>query len=246
MDYEKIESVFKKYIEKYDMNNDKIKLKYDHSFEVAKLMEELAVRLKFNEEDCKLSKSIGLLHDIGRFEQLKLYNTFKDTEFDHADEGADYLVKRGHIKDFIDDRKYDKIIYDAIKNHNKYEIKDVDEDSLIYSKMIRDMDKVDILRVFTIIFSKVFDKDTISDNIKGSFYDKKSCLIKDRVTSSDSIIFVLSFIFDFNYKESLEILKEKGYFYEFLNKIEIKEGSKEVFDSLVKYVEEYIEERLAC
>lgn len=32
--------------------------------------------LKLSEEDCKLAQVIGLLHDIGRFEQLKRYDSF--------------------------------------------------------------------------------------------------------------------------------------------------------------------------
>ena len=36
------------------------------------------------EEDRELALLIALLHDIGRFEQLKVYNSYDDNRFDHA------------------------------------------------------------------------------------------------------------------------------------------------------------------
>lgn len=45
---------------------------------------------------------IGILHDIGRFEQLRRYQTFFDyRSMDHAKYGVHVLFEEGHIKDFI-------------------------------------------------------------------------------------------------------------------------------------------------
>ena len=52
-----------------------------------------------------------MLHDIGRFEQIKRYGTFNDSKsVDHGEFGADLLFKEQRlIEDYIDVRDYDKI-----------------------------------------------------------------------------------------------------------------------------------------
>lgn len=247
MEYNKVEKKYSDFLKKYDKRVKRNKMKYEHSFKVANIMGELAARLNLNDEEVNISKVIGLLHDIGRFEQVKLYNTFKDIKFDHALEGANYLFERGHIRDYLDEEKYDKVIYHAIKNHNKFEIETgLDKESLKYSKMIRDADKIDIFRVLSKTNKKIFDKDELSDEILNSFYSHKSCLISEQKKSSDNVIFIMAFIYDFNFKESLEILNEKKHFEEWLSVMPIKKGSEEEFEKLVNYVKKYIKEKIEC
>ena len=83
--YELVKEAFINYYEQYkDLSKDII-LKYKHSFNVANYMYELADRLLLSDEDKYLAKSIGLLHDLGRFEQLKRYKSFKDSLLDHTE-----------------------------------------------------------------------------------------------------------------------------------------------------------------
>ena len=118
-----IVEIFKKYTSKYNLKDIRIGMKENHSIAVMELMGELAYRLNLSNEDIKLARLIGLLHDIGRFPQWEKYHTFVDkNSVDHAEIGADYLFKEGHIRDFIEDNKYDSIIEKAIRNHNKYKI----------------------------------------------------------------------------------------------------------------------------
>ena len=66
MDFEKIEKVFKEYVNTFDWDNEKIKLKYYHTLEVASISYEIAMRMGLSNEDKSLAKLIGYLHDIGR------------------------------------------------------------------------------------------------------------------------------------------------------------------------------------
>ena len=106
---DKMKNEFLEYVSNFDMNNYHIKYKYNHS-----------IRVNFNREDTKIIKTIGLLHDIGRFEQIKLTNGFNDNEFDHAAYGAMILFKEGLIEKFDVDPKDYEIIEFAILNHNRY------------------------------------------------------------------------------------------------------------------------------
>ena len=119
IDIEKAKKAFKEYVKNYDSNNPKIKAKISHIQRVAINSKEIANTLKLNEENTKLAELIGLLHDIGRFEQVKRYNTFIDkTSINHGELGVQILFEDKIIRDFLEDNKYDKIIKTAILNHN--------------------------------------------------------------------------------------------------------------------------------
>ena len=53
------------------MTEEHINYKYHHSYRVRDNMILLAKNLNLPPEDIKLASVIGLLHDIGRFEQYK-------------------------------------------------------------------------------------------------------------------------------------------------------------------------------
>ena len=57
-------------------NDDKVRLKIVHTYGVVKQSEEIAKRMRLSEEDTELARMIALLHDIGRFEQLKRFDSF--------------------------------------------------------------------------------------------------------------------------------------------------------------------------
>ena len=110
---------FDKFVSNYDIGNERIKLKYNHSYRVMKLSEKYSKKIGFSKEDIELAKIIGLLHDIGRFEQVKLYNTFNDKEsVDHALLGVKLLFEDGLISKFWDKEEDYEIIKYSIINHN--------------------------------------------------------------------------------------------------------------------------------
>ena len=138
---------FEKYIKNYDLNNKEIHKKYLHSYRVMNLSKKYATLLGWKSHDIKLATIIGLLHDIGRFEQLKIYHTYNDTKsIDHASYGVKILFKDNLIKKFWKDENDYEIIKFAIENHNKYEIeKTNNQRALMHAKLIRDTDKLDII-----------------------------------------------------------------------------------------------------
>ena len=237
----KSELIFDKYISNYDKNEKQIRYKYHHSYRVEELMKELAIKLGLSKDEIKLAELIGLLHDIGRFEQIKKYGSCSDTltGIDHADESCVYLFEEGHIRDFIEDSKYDDIIKDAIKNHNKFEIdKSIKGKNLLFTKMIRDMDKVDIYRVFKEEYKGFFNKKDISDKVYESFKKHKTVESHDRKTKTDSTVAYLAFIYDINFKESFQILDETKNFENYLKTIEIENiNEKEYIENTKKYLE---------
>lgn len=230
---EKAQEQFKKYISNYDMSIMEISLKYYHSLTVSDLMGELAFRLDLYKEKIELAKVIGLLHDIGRFEQFTKYNTFDDKVSNHAKESINYLFKENHIRDFIDDDKYDSIIEKAILYHNDYELsKDLTDEELLYSKMIRDMDKVDIYKQLAVHYNYEFKAEDVSPEVLKLFKNEKTVLNDIIKTNSERVIKYLSFIFDINYDESFDILVSSDNFDLFLSVIEVSSDSEKLFKKL--------------
>jgi putative nucleotidyltransferase with HDIG domain len=137
---------FNEYVSTYDLNNRDIKLKYNHSIRVMNLSKKYAKEIGFNEEDVKLATLIGLLHDIGRFEQLKVYNSYDDSKtIDHADYGVKILFDDNLIARFTNNKKDYNVIRDAIKYHNKLALPKLDTRTLKFARLIRDVDKIDIV-----------------------------------------------------------------------------------------------------
>lgn len=233
--YEEARLAFENYMDNYDRSNYLITIKYMHTYKVVDLMAELAFRLNLDREHLELAKIIGLLHDIGRFEQIRRFNIISDkvTNIDHADESCAYLFDNEHIRDFIKDNKYDSIIRKAIYNHNKLKIEtDLNEEELKYAKMIRDMDKVDIYRVMATNYTEKFNASEITEEVLKNFSLHKSIdnnLVK---TDTDKTISRLSFIFDINYDESLDILVGTDNFDLYLATVDIDFDSEKLWKKL--------------
>ncbi len=149
IDLENIDKTFKDYVSKFDFNNITIKRKYEHTLRVKNNCKEIAEKLNLSLEDTNLLILIGYLHDIGRFLQMERYKSIVDSKtIDHADLGVEILFKDNIIRQFIDDNKYDEVIYKAVKYHNKinldFELTSKEE---LFCKVIRDADKLDILYI---------------------------------------------------------------------------------------------------
>ncbi|UQT40564.1 HD domain-containing protein [Acidaminococcus intestini] len=86
---------FKSYVDGFCGIGPGVNLKYAHSLRVAALSERIAQSLSMEKEDIDLAWLIGILHDIGRFEQLRRYQTFFDyRSMDHAKYGVHVLLRK--------------------------------------------------------------------------------------------------------------------------------------------------------
>lgn len=99
---EHIKKTFQEYTDRYDSTNPKIKLKIDHTYRVADLCERIAQSLELSAAEVDLAWLSGMLHDVGRFEQLRRYNTFSDAQsIDHARFAVELLYDEGLIADYV-------------------------------------------------------------------------------------------------------------------------------------------------
>lgn len=149
IDFKVAKAAFEKYLDEYDRTDDKIHLKIVHTYCVVDAAEEIATRMHLREEDVQLAKIIGLLHDIGRFEQIKRFHSFEPGTMDHAVYGADLLFgPEQMIRRFVTDPSFDQLIRVAIAKHSDFKLEAIeDERTLLHARLIRDADKLDNCRV---------------------------------------------------------------------------------------------------
>ena len=256
MDFELAKKSFQEYLKNYDTNDGSIALKIKHTYEVAKKSEYIANGLRLDKENIELAKIIALLHDIGRFEQIKEFGEFNDKKIEHAEFGVKVLFDNGLIRKFIEENKYDNIIYKAIYNHNKYKIEEnLNENELLQCKIIRDADKLDNFRVkekdkLEDIFPKIYNEktinyETISEKVYEDFMQHKCIKLEDRKTIIDYWVCVIAFIFDLNFNISLQYVKENNYIDILVNRIEYKnDTTKQKMEDIRKCAKEYIDDRI--
>ncbi len=137
---------FKLYVSKYDMSNEKISYKYNHSLRVSEIARKLATEMKLSKDDIQIALESGLLHDIGRFEQIKQTGGYDDAIIDHAKLSIQALFDEGEINKYGIETSHHQVLKNAIMYHSVYEVpNELDEKSKLFAGILRDADKIDIM-----------------------------------------------------------------------------------------------------
>ena len=234
---------FDEFVKDYDLNNPRLNYKYYHNYRVMNDMAILSKHLNLSSKDIHIAKCIGLFHDIGRFIQYEKIKDFNDIILDHGDIGVTYL-KEHNALDYCNIPKEDYgVVYKAIKNHNKFVIdRNLNERELLFTKLIRDADKIDILYALgnKKIKPEIKEDDTeISPNVADKFFKGKIIKKSDAKNKNDKLIITFSFIFDIYLDKTMDIIKTNNYY----NKIYKRLKNKNIFAPYIKYTNKYITER---
>ena len=235
-----VKKIFSEYVKNYDVEDPKIALKIAHTYRVADMCDDIARSIGLGSEDADLAWLTGMLHDIGRFEQCRLYDSFNDGEtVDHAKLScmllfADDLLKGIdiaeygwiNIREFIEDASEDKLLHDAVYYHNVFRMpEDMDMRTRMFADILRDADKVDILRVnIDTPLEDIYNVTTyelrhaaVSDAVMEAFHCK-SCVDKRlKKTPIDNVVGHLSLVFELVYPRSIELVKMQGYIFKHMN-----------------------------
>ncbi len=255
---QKAKIAFKDFLEQYeDKEHLSFKLKVVHTYHVSENARKIAEKLNLSKEDIKLAEVIGLLHDIGRFEELKITNELNSVKFDHALHGSKMLFEQGMIRNFIEDSQYDEIIKKAIENHSRLEIEEnLDERTLLHSKIIRDADKLDNYRVkkeenIKAIFptrvnkKEDMEESLLSNKVYETVLSQKCVNIHDIVTPLDFWVCILAFTFDLNFDVTYKIVKENDYINILIDRFDYKDKeTKSRMENIRTIINKFIDERI--
>ena len=246
---------FEKYLDEYDREDEQICLKIVHTYGVMKYAGEIARKMECSGEDVELAELIGLLHDIGRFEQIRRFHSFEPGTMDHAVFGAELLFgEEKLIRRFVEDDKFDELIDAAIRKHSDFKLEGItDERILIHAKLIRDADKLDNCRVkleesmetLLGVDEKGAGEGAITPKVWESCMAKESVLSSDRVSKVDYWISYIAQYYDINFPETYEIMREHDYVKRIMDRVPYAlPETQEKMDILAAEMEEYMDERI--
>lgn len=252
VDIEMAKKEFFKYVSNYDEKNQNINRKKYHSIRVMELSTDIAKSLDLDEEEVEIVTLIGLLHDIARFEQYKRYKTFSDKNIDHGDLGVEILQKNNFIRKFISTNKYDQMIMKAIKNHNKFQIESgLNEKEILYSKIIRDADKLDILYEAIEMFwiSKEEKYEIENSKVSEDYYNniiENKLLVRDlkKRPLVDNVVFVVALILDINFKYSFEYILKENFVDNILDRFNYTDFTKKQINEIKNAILNYIKNKI--
>lgn len=223
----KLTTRFKEYVNGFASDDqdvqENIDLKKNHTLRVCNAILDIGNSIDLNEEEMNIAEACALLHDIGRFEQYRRYGTFADSKSEnHAALGVRIIREHGFLNNFAPEAQ--KIIIRAVGCHNMFSIPDKNNrDWILFLKLVRDADKVDILYVVTEYYknsvsgsNKVLelhlpDTDIISENIYAPLAKGQIALVENLCSLNDFKLYQMGWIYDMNFSRSLQIVRERGY-----------------------------------
>ncbi|MBS5451522.1 MAG: HD domain-containing protein [Coriobacteriia bacterium] len=237
IDRDRARRAFDAYVGAYDAANPRIKLKIDHTYRVAQLCERIARSLELDERDVDLAWLCGLLHDIGRFEQVRRYDTFSDgASVSHAALGIDVLFGETpaldapattSIRAFVDSDACDELIRTAIATHSGFRLPaDLDEHTRLFCDILRDADKIDIMNAVCLepveaifgVSEGQIDASELSPAVVAAFDTRRTVRRDERRHPADYVVGFACFVFELVYPESRRAAREQGRVFELLDR----------------------------
>jgi hypothetical protein len=226
-----------------------IRLKLAHTYRVCENITIIARSLGMNEGDLALAQAIALLHDVGRFEQLRSFGSFDDRmTLDHALLGLKVINRSGVLCGLA--RRERNLIRRSIWHHNKYRIPDTEKAEIVlFSKLIRDADKLDILGVVAEHFERrdqhpnraldfgLVDELQLTQEVVFEILRETMVKIDGLRTLGDMRLLYLSWIFDINFPITFAAIKEKGYLERLLANLSAQPEAVRIRDFLQAYLE---------
>ena len=250
VDRKRVREEFAAYTRNYDPTDPKIALKIAHTYRVAQNCEEIARSIDLSPEEIDLAWLSGMLHDVGRFEQIRIYNTFMDSaSVDHAEFGADILFGKDKlIERYIDDRAYDEMLEIVIRQHNKYRVSsDVTGITRVFCDILRDADKVDVLRVnVETPLEEIYNvsrqelvKSGVTEAVMEKVREHVAVPRDIRTTPIESLIGHIALCFELVYEKSWLLAKSQGYLDKMFEFPTENESTKRALVECRRELEEY-------
>ena len=246
-------NAFEAYVSVFDLNDGMMKLKHEHSYRVADLCAEFAKSLSADED---LAYRIGLVHDIGRFEQARKYHSFLDYQtMDHGDFGAALLKENDYVLNYADPNEAD-IMIQAVRNHNKYAVEEgLSETALLYARILRDADKTDILYLrgchsydsILKIDRDAIEHGTVSPYVYSEAMQYHVIISSKRVTKLDRVVSMACLVYDMNWTYGIKTALENHYIeklfdlYDYQN-AEEKQQIKDIREHVLNYMKMRLQE----
>jgi len=235
--------------------NANLKLKEEHSRRTCEEMLYLAGELGLADNQKRIAEVIALFHDIGRFEQFVRYRTYNDgRSMNHCLLGLEVLGET-KVLDGVE-RKERELIEKAIEYHGLKELPgDLDGELLLFSKLIRDADKLDALYVVTEYYRQYRDNPQ-EFMLKLEFPDMQgySAELVEKIlrgrqidygevrTLNDAKLLQLGWVYDVNFTVVLKRIKQRRFLEMLIDFLPETRDIERVKEKIFEYVDSKIKQ----
>ncbi|MDI6632180.1 MAG: HD domain-containing protein [Thermoanaerobacteraceae bacterium] len=199
------------------------RLKEEHTARVRVNIVRIGRSLDLGAGKLLLAEAVALLHDAGRFRQFAVYRTFSDRRSEnHALLGLRELERAGVLSALPEEEQ--AVILKAIECHNLRDLPaDLPERHLLFARLIRDADKLDILGLFAgecsrrdrepdrLVVAALPDTPGYSPGLVENLLRGKTCSYADAKNFNDRKLLHLSWIYDVNFPWTLAEIVRNGY-----------------------------------
>jgi hypothetical protein len=221
-----LEIWFNDYCRTFDLDDEEARLNYAlKELHTSKVMDNillLAESAGLCDDRLELAGMVGLLHDVGRFEQFRQHRTFYDSKSEnHAALGLK-VIRENRLLEGLTNDETDTILQ-SVGLHNVFKVPDsISGEKRLYLNLIRDADKLDIWRVFA--HQCTLPEDEQASAAMLGFPDLPECSTevlecigqREMVnlsflrTVNDFKMLQISWVFDLHFPLSFQLAMERG------------------------------------
>ena len=235
--------------------NANLKLKEEHSRRTCEEMLYLAGELGLAGNQRRIAEVIALFHDIGRFKQFVKYRTYNDPRsVNHCLLGLEVFNETKALDGI--ERKERQLIEKAIEYHGRKELpRDLDGECLLFSKLIRDADKLDVFYVVTEYYKQYrlnpqeFMLELEFPNEPGYSAQGVEEILCGRLldysrlrTLNDMKLMQLGWVYDVNFTATLKRIRQRKFLEKILDFLPRTEDIEKVEKKIFEYVDRRIEQ----
>jgi HD superfamily phosphohydrolase YqeK len=260
-DLDKLKKWFLAYCRSFYMENaddqKNIHLKEEHSYRVCGNMRAIATGLKLQEDEQLLAETVALFHDVGRFPQYAKYRTFRDDiSVNHGLVGVQVLEEERVLEGLSSGEK--ETVMKAIRFHNAFSVPRGTWDELLFIRLVRDADKLDIWRVFLEYHESPAEErasaaglglpgiQVCSREVIETVKAGKIVSLTSIRTLDDFKVLQLSWVFDLNFRPSFELLMRNGYIERMLSYLPPTDDIREIASLVINHAEKKLQGSGIC
>jgi putative nucleotidyltransferase with HDIG domain len=224
-----------------------VRLKVEHTWRVVDYGTAIAESLGLPADEARLVRTAALFHDIGRFKQYHIYRTFNDRlSVDHAALGLQVLNEANVLGQAGATKQEREWINRAVLYHNRRNLPEEDQTCLLYAKILRDADKLDIYDIIVrgeMPCSREYAADhAVSAKVVQDLLKGKMACFEDIQSAADQMLFRMSWIYNLYFRYSLACVLERRYLEKMMDRLPADEQVKQVYERLLRYLHARVQE----
>ncbi len=199
-------------------------LKTRHTDKVAQLADAICEAEPLPDHVALAARIAAVLHDVGRFPQYRRFRSFRDRDTaNHALLSVRHLLRENMLDGVPGEIR--RLALGAVYLHNVRELPgSLRPDLLQAVRVVRDADKLDIMRIMVTHFSKEGPEhaevsldakpsaDEYTPAVYGLVLGRQPSDYRMIVWHNDFKLMILGWLYDFNFRSSLRLLLEMGHY----------------------------------